>query len=119
MSIHDFLRELREMRGLSVRALAGEAGLGHSVINKAETPGVMVRGKTLAAILRGLGFREGQSEFARALSLWTAARIGSSRATLRARLASRIDAMSKEELVALQEWLERKEPPPRVSARRR
>lgn len=75
-TLSGMIAEMRQTRKLSQRELGRLAGIDQSLVNKVEGGGNTTRGRvraeTLAAILRGLGLREGDADYARAFALWTA-----------------------------------------------
>ena len=103
MNLSELVRNLRESRGLTVRELAAEAGLGHAVVNKLEC-GQRVKGPTLTKILAGLGLKRGSPEHSRALALWAGERTGGGGA-LRERVLAKVATLNEEQLRKLQAWL--------------
>lgn len=105
MSIHEFMRSMRESRGLSLADVANSVGIGRAAVWRAETPPYLLKGSTMQAVLRGLKLQEGGKEWSRALSLWTAARTGNESASLD-RLMGRISQLRRDQLRELQAWLD-------------
>lgn len=75
-TLSGMVRELREARELSQRALSRLAGIDQSLVSKVESGGHTSRGRlraeTLSAILLAMGLREGDADYSRAFALWTA-----------------------------------------------
>lgn len=107
MDLHDFMRSMRENRGLTVRELAAESGVGKSVIGHVEQ-GIMVRAGTLKKLLSGLGLTEKSREWGRAIALWMEAKFDWTEAGIREQVMTKVSGLSREQLLELLAWVEKR-----------
>lgn len=110
MKFHDYLRKLRESRGLTLADVSEACGVGRSAICKDESGKFWwPRGGTLTKILAGLGVKEGDPEHSQAVALWSSCRLGKKASpSTRDKLMARIGQLDSQELIELRDWLEAK-----------
>lgn len=70
MTLGEYLKGLRDRRGLSLAEVAAVPGLQRATVWKVEN-GHLPKGKTLTGILDGLGAKPDSADYREAIALWT------------------------------------------------